>query len=60
MTHYFIDSGAFHSKVFLYFQALVMSLNGNPVRIGNGPAAVTEYENRIEPLSRLLSDGKVR
>jgi len=28
-----------------------MSLNGNPVRIGNGPAAVSEYENRIMPLS---------
>ena len=30
---------------------------GNPVKIGSGPATVTGYENRNEPLSQ---DGKAR
>jgi len=47
-----------HAMVILAFanQAILFwspegDQTGNPVKIGSGPATVTGYENRIEPLS---------
>ena len=41
-------------------QVLLRSLKGNPVKIGDGPAAVIGNENRKHVTVSLWADGKTR
>ena len=47
-------------RVIKSVQALNMSLIGNPVKIGDGPAAVVGDERCKMPLSSLKEDGKAQ